>query len=266
MRVQVVCWAGRGERLAGHVSQRVSVSCVSTIALTSGECFSSSDKQAQGNVLVYRAVCLFLSIICLVLLLVVVILCMKREYPQPLICHYCWKQTSAGCREFTVKKSDSQWQYGNRTKKTHAGLMLFCVSSSCCFLLPRQNRLSRNRNWGQLHSCSLWLSRFPLTTLPTLLCFLSERDNCRTDPAVVPFEVQLQPVPGLPPQISDPMWVWCVQKHGESKTCRGQGSSLIRGKQMILSGSSRFWQLFCFHSLQSAFQTDLKPSSVSILL
>lgn len=33
----------------------------------------------------------------------------------------------------------------------------------------------------------------------------TERDNCRTDPAVVPFKVQLQPVPGLPPQISDPM-------------------------------------------------------------
>ncbi|XP_041708589.1 CD209 antigen-like protein E isoform X1 [Coregonus clupeaformis] len=45
-----------------------------------------TDLQVLGNVGLYRAVCLLLSIICLVLLLVIIILCVK--FPsQPLVCH-----------------------------------------------------------------------------------------------------------------------------------------------------------------------------------
>lgn len=46
---------------------------------------SSSDKQTDGNTRLYRAACLFLTILCLLLLVVVTILGVKREYLQPWI-------------------------------------------------------------------------------------------------------------------------------------------------------------------------------------
>ena len=46
---------------------------------------SSSGKPTEGNSRLYRAACLFLTIICLILLLVVIILSVKREYLQPWI-------------------------------------------------------------------------------------------------------------------------------------------------------------------------------------
>ncbi|XP_070293393.1 CD209 antigen-like protein E [Salvelinus sp. IW2-2015] len=44
------------------------------------------DLQVLGNVGLYRAVCLLLSVICLVLLLVIIILCVKFPF-QPQVCH-----------------------------------------------------------------------------------------------------------------------------------------------------------------------------------
>lgn len=53
------------------------------IPLTSGQTLSSTDKQAEGNVHLYRVVCAFLAATCLILLLVAIVLGVKRECLQP---------------------------------------------------------------------------------------------------------------------------------------------------------------------------------------
>lgn len=57
----------------------LSLKCLANIWLMS----SSSAKQTEGNARLYRAGCILLTIMCLVLLLVVIVLSLKREYLQP---------------------------------------------------------------------------------------------------------------------------------------------------------------------------------------
>merc|ERR1712035_219973 len=45
--------------------------------------FFSAGKPTEANVRLYRALCVFLTLICLVLVLVVILLSVKREYLQP---------------------------------------------------------------------------------------------------------------------------------------------------------------------------------------
>ncbi|XP_038832585.1 C-type lectin domain family 10 member A-like isoform X3 [Salvelinus namaycush] len=74
------------------------------------------DLQVLGNVGLYRAVCLLLSVICLVLLLVIIILCVKFPL-QPQVCHGTEKGIEAKEKGSVTEKGIEAKEKGSVTEK-----------------------------------------------------------------------------------------------------------------------------------------------------
>ncbi|KAM9403873.1 uncharacterized protein ACWYII_028002 [Salvelinus alpinus] len=74
------------------------------------------DLQVLGNVGLYRAVCLLLSVICLVLLLVIIILCVKFPF-QPQVCHGTEKGIEAKEKGSVTEKGIEAKEKGSVTEK-----------------------------------------------------------------------------------------------------------------------------------------------------
>ncbi|KAK6326743.1 hypothetical protein J4Q44_G00023880 [Coregonus suidteri] len=132
------------------------------------------DLQVLGNVGLYRAVCLLLSIICLVLLLVIIILCVK--FPsQPLVCHGTEKGIEAkeegSVNEKGIEAKEEQQQ--SQVPGCHTcGKGWLHFESSCYFL-------SRDRlNWDESRDeCKKRGADLAVITNKTVQTFLTEKGN-----------------------------------------------------------------------------------------
>lgn len=124
--------------------------------------FCSPGKQTEGNARLYRAGCLILAMISLVLLLVVIILGLKREYLRP-----------------------CQWIHPNDLKTVHCWQRAVAVDGNAekiqCMYLSRlcwyctfshNNKQHRNAKCGWLSCLGQKALFFSLTAPPTVLWFL----------------------------------------------------------------------------------------------
>uniref|UniRef100_A0AAZ3RIB9 C-type lectin domain-containing protein n=1 Tax=Oncorhynchus tshawytscha TaxID=74940 RepID=A0AAZ3RIB9_ONCTS len=137
------------------------------------------DLQVLGNVGLYRAVCLLLSVICLVLLLVIIILCVK--FPsQPQVCHGTEKGIEAKEERFQSTEVCSlqtcQAQYFQQQSQVPACHMCdegwLHFESSCYFL-------SRDRmNWDESRDeCKKRGADLAVITNKTVQTFLTKKGN-----------------------------------------------------------------------------------------
>nr|XP_046159011.1 CD209 antigen-like protein E isoform X1 [Oncorhynchus gorbuscha] len=137
------------------------------------------DLQVLGNVGLYRAMCLLLSVICLVLLLVIIILCVK--FPsQPQVCHGTEKGIEAKEERFQSTEVCSlqtcQAQYFQQQSQVPACHMCdegwLHFESSCYFL-------SRDRmNWDESRDeCKKRGADLAVITNRTVQTFLTKKGN-----------------------------------------------------------------------------------------
>uniref|UniRef100_A0A8C7DJS5 Si:dkey-26c10.5 n=1 Tax=Oncorhynchus kisutch TaxID=8019 RepID=A0A8C7DJS5_ONCKI len=116
----------------------------------------TSDLQVLGNVGLYRAVCLLLSVICLVLLLVIIILCVK--FPsQPQVCHGTEKGIEA-------KEKGSVTEKGIEAKEERFQSTEVCSLQTCqAQYLQQQSQVPAchmcDEGWLHFESSCYFLSR-----------------------------------------------------------------------------------------------------------
>lgn len=160
---------------------------------------SPSGKKTETNTRLYRAACLFLTIICLVLLLVVIILSVKREYLQP-----------AACLQPSILLAvwKSLWHCRNT----------FVISL-----------LTTERFEIDTHRCSLWAFSLVFTHPALLSSPNHNRRNCSSGQAGGSACSKVQPwrVPGSIPHHPTPTW---VGRPRQETRCISQGSVQIKRK------------------------------------
>lgn len=196
---------------------------------------SSSDQQTKGNTRLYRAVCLFLALICLVLLLVVIFLSVKREYLQPWICfhattNHCWRDyvsnTRAECERIVVFHQ----QCRNKRK--------YMSEFHCFILFLGQTMKTKHVHMFCLRHYSFpsHSSHFALISSPNWIhCLPGERGGYKSKQAqpLIYSNLQLRAVPGSLPHCWSQMWVWC-------QVGKGHAGNLVQAKDTPRSKSNTF--------------------------
>uniref|UniRef100_A0A8C4DIT9 Si:dkey-26c10.5 n=1 Tax=Dicentrarchus labrax TaxID=13489 RepID=A0A8C4DIT9_DICLA len=100
---------------------------------------TKAGKQAEGNTRLYRVVCLFLTIICLVLLVVVVILSLKREC----LCHKCadgWLTFGQSC--FFLSTTRLSWDESQKNCSARGGSLAVISSPRVQRFLTKEGKFS----------------------------------------------------------------------------------------------------------------------------
>ncbi|XP_029535012.1 CD209 antigen-like protein E isoform X2 [Oncorhynchus nerka] len=137
------------------------------------------DLQVLGNVGLYRAMCLLLSVICLVLLLVIIILCVK--FPsQPQVCHGTEKGIEAKEERFQSTEVCSlqtcQAQYFQQQSQVPACHMCdegWLHFESFCYFLSRDRM-----NWDESRDeCKKRGADLAVITNKTVQTFLTKKGN-----------------------------------------------------------------------------------------
>uniref|UniRef100_A0A4W5QBM7 Si:dkey-26c10.5 n=1 Tax=Hucho hucho TaxID=62062 RepID=A0A4W5QBM7_9TELE len=137
------------------------------------------DLQVLGNVGLYRAVCLLLSVICLVLLLVIIILCVKFPF-QPQVCHGTEKgieteedriQSTEVCSLQTCQAQYFQQQI--QVPACHMCDEGWLHFESSCYFLSRVRR-----NWDESRDeCKTRGADLAVITNKTVQIFLTKKGN-----------------------------------------------------------------------------------------